>query len=236
MNELLDIVFRASTAYLLLLLLTRIMGRKEISQLTFFDFVSGITFGSIAASTLVNPTMPVYLGIGALVVWAIWVLATARFTLLSLPARKIIEAEPLMVIHNGKIFEEKLAERHYNINDLLKQLREKSIFDPAQVEVGIIETDGKISILKKSQFQPVTIGENGKAATSASGSKMAGKEIIIDGKILNDNLAAARLNEEALSAYLKSNGIQNASEVELLIINPKGQYYLDLKKDKPNHT
>ncbi|CQR73828.1 hypothetical protein SOV_33300 [Sporomusa ovata DSM 2662] len=231
MNDLLDIAIRASVAYMLLLLLTRVMGRKQISQLTFFDFVSGIAIGSIAASTLINPTMPIYLGIAALVVWTGWVLATARLTLVNLPARKLVEAEPLMVIHKGKILEEKLAGRNYNINDLLKQLREKSVFDPGQVEVGIIETDGKISILKKSQFQPLTSGDMAVASSQASSNGLAGKELIIDGRFIADNLTAAGLTQTALAEYLRLQGVQDVSEVELMIINPQGQYYIDLKQD-----
>ncbi|MDT8902366.1 YetF domain-containing protein [Anaeroselena agilis] len=231
MNELLDIVIRATVAYMLLLLLTRVMGRKQISQLTFFDFVSGIAIGSIAASTFFNPAMPTYLGVAALVVWTGWVLATAKLTLVSLPARKLVEAEPLMVIHKGRILEEKLTDRHYNVNDLLKQLREKSIFDPGQVEVGIIETDGKLSVLKKSQFQTVTAGDLGAAGPPAASGGLVGKEIIINGEILDDNLAAAGLTRAMLADYLRANGIEDAAAVELLLVNPQGQYYLDLKKD-----
>jgi uncharacterized membrane protein YcaP (DUF421 family) len=232
MNELLDIAIRATIAYILMLILTRIIGRKQISQLTFFDFVSGITLGSIAAATLVNPTMPVYLGMVALVVWTAWVLVTARLTLVNVPVRKLVEAEPLMVIHKGKILEENLAERNYNVNDLLKQLRESGIFDPEQVEVGIIETDGALSVLKKSQYEPLTAGDAGVAGAAATSSRMVGKELVLEGKVIEDNLAAAGMTRADLENFLKSNGVQDMKDVELMIINPQGQLYLDQKIDQ----
>lgn len=231
LTGLLDITLRVSVAYLLLVVLARILGRKQISQLTFFDFVSGITFGSLAASTLVNPTLPVSMGVVALVVWAGWVLATDKLTLNSIPARKIIQAEPTMVIHNGRILEERLAEKHYNVNDLLKQLREKGVFDPDQVEVGIIETDGKVSILKKSMFQPLTTSDMGTTGQSAAGSKAVGKELIIDGKLMEDNLAQTGISRTELQQYLDGRGIKDISDVILAAVNPQGEIYLDLQKD-----
>lgn len=232
MSEIFDIALRASLAYFLLLLLTRIMGRKQITQLTFFDFVSGITLGSVAASTLVNPMLPISIGIVAVVVWTAWVLATDKLVLNSLPARKLVEAEPLMVIHRGKILEENLASRQYNVNDLLKQLRENSIFDPGQVEVAIIETDGEISILKKSQFQPMTVGDVGTIGQLAPTSNLIGKELVIDGEIIKTNLNAAGITKEELINYLHSSGYKQISDVELVIMNPNGGLYIDSKKDK----
>lgn len=231
MNELINIALRVSISYFLLLLLTRIMGRKQISQLTFFDFVSGISLGSISASTLVNPTMPVAVGVVALVVWTAWVLLTARITLASIPARKLIEAEPLMVIHKGNILEDKLASRNYNVNDLLKQLREKGVFDPKQVEIGIIETDGQISILKKNQFQPLTSGDMAIAGQQVTSSSMAGYELIIDGEVIEDNLSKAGIQKSDLSSYLNSQGVKDVSQVMLAIMNPQGEIVLDLKND-----
>ncbi len=97
-------------------------------------------------------------------------------------------------IHKGNILEEKLASRNYNINDLLKQLREKGVFDPKQVEVGIIETDGQISILKKSQFQPLTSGDMSIPGQQATDSQMAGHELIIDGQVIAENRLKTHLN------------------------------------------
>lgn len=231
MNDILAIALRVSVAYFLLLLLTRIMGRKQISQLTFFDFVSGISLGSIAASILVNPTMPVTIGVVALTVWTGWVLLTARITLASIPARKLIEAEPLMVIHKGSILEDKLASRNYNVNDLLKQLREKGVFDPKQVEVGIVEPDGQLSILKKSQFQPLTSGDMAIVGQSATNSHMSGHELIIDGKVIEDNLSQAGISKSDLTSYLNSQGVTDMSKVVLAIMNPQGEIYIDLKND-----
>ena len=109
--------------------------------------------GNVAATVITEENFGMQKGLVELTVSAIWILAINMLTLKSVPARKILKAEPIIIIHKGKILEENLKKRYYNINDLLEMLRENGIFDPNQVEIALLETDGELSLLTKQNSQ-----------------------------------------------------------------------------------
>ncbi|MBP2644935.1 MAG: hypothetical protein H6Q75_375 [Firmicutes bacterium] len=226
-----EIAIRTSISFLLLLLLIRIMGRKQISQLTFFDYITSISIGSIAAVVAIDTSIPLIVGIFALIVWTVCIMAVNLLTLKSVPARKFIDGTPIMVIYDGKILEKNLGSRFYNAHDLLMELRENGVFDPNEVQVAIAEPNGKLSILKKSQYQPITVKDLNLPPSTQAASWFAGKELIVDGKIMEENLTAFGIQKEWLNEQLKNQGITQASEVLLATITPEGTLYLDKKKD-----
>lgn len=227
----LELTARVTLGFWFLLLLTRIMGRKQVSQLSFFDYTTGISIGAITASLAVNRTIPVWTALTALAIWTFWLMVVNAITLKSIPARKLLNSEPIMVIHKGKILERNLKVRYYNVNDLLMELRENGVFDPNEVEIGIAETDGKLSILKKSQFQPVTPNDLNLQATVNSANYAVGKELIIDGQIIYDNLIDNQLSQKWLAQQLSAQGIKAPSEVVLAAITPQGTLYIDKRQD-----
>ncbi|MDT8900704.1 YetF domain-containing protein [Anaeroselena agilis] len=225
------ITVNTSVSYVFLLFVTRMLGRKDISQLTFFDFVNAITIGSIIANIAMDPDSPMWYGILSTAVWGAWVMATNLLTLRSLPARKIIDGEPIVVIHNGKILEENLGRRYYNVNDVLMQLRNENIFDPKQVELALMEANGTLSILKKSQFQNVTNQDINISPKPQPGSLLAGMELIVDGQVLRKNLRFSGLTEEELLKRLAAQGVNDVREVLVAAGLPDGTLYVDKKKD-----
>lgn len=225
MTDIVEYALRTSLAYIIVLLLTRVLGRKELAQITLFDFVSAITLGSLAASTLVTHTVDIEIGLTTLAVWGAWIMLSNVLSLKSLPARKFLEGEPVMVIHNGKILENNLSKTYYNVNDLLEQLRLSSVFDPAEVQVGILEADGELSILKKSDVQ-------GKHPVAE---KFTGKELIIDGQVIDTALRRGGLTREWLQYELSKRGITDISEVVVAAITPSGKLYVDTKEDNPRN-
>lgn len=155
MNEVLVVVVRGIIAFFTLLIFTRILGKTEISQLTYFDYVNGITIGSIAATLTTNlneRALPEWVGL------ATWTGAVIIMQLIALKSRylsKYLNGEPVVVIMNGQIMEDAMKKMRYHLNELLVQLREKGVFDISQVEFAVLETSGKLSVLKKSTYQPV---------------------------------------------------------------------------------
>ncbi|MCX7780753.1 MAG: DUF421 domain-containing protein [Negativicutes bacterium] len=231
MAEILDIAIRTSVAYITLLFLTRFLGRREIAQLTFFDFISGITMGSVAASTLIDKMTSITAGVVALAVWSAWIFASNQLSIASVPARKMLEGEPVVVIHDGKILEHNLGKTHYSVHDVLTQLRSKNgVFDPSEVEVGVLEPNGELSILKKAAFQPLT-PQSVAGQTSAPVSRYVGSELIVNGKILEDNLKQTGINREWLTQQLAMQGVDDISEIILASITPDGRLYVDKKAD-----
>lgn len=217
---------------LLLLLVARILGRRTLSELTFYDFVIGLVIGNIGRSVITDEEFSLRKGVIALLAATLWVLAINILSLKSVAARKLIEAEPLMVIHKGNILENNIKKRYYNVNDILELLREQEIFDPSQVEIGLIESDGQLSILKKTEYQtPTSKDLTPLKQNQTPASHLAGKEIIIDGVILEQSLTQSGLTQEQLQAQLANMGISRIDDVILAMITPEGKLYVDQKKD-----
>lgn len=227
-----ELVLRVSLAFWVLLALTRIMGRKQISQLTFFDYVTGISIGSIAAALAIDNSIPVVTCLASLALWTAWVMLVNLLTLKSVPARKFIDGEPIVVIRNGQILKQNLGTKFYNIDDLMMELRENGIFDPGEVQIGVAEPDGKLSVLKKARLQPVTAQDMNLPANPPADNYLVGKELIIDGEIIEENLRAAQVDEKWLRQQLNSRGIGSAEQVLLAALTPQGGLYVAGRRNK----
>jgi len=152
--EALDILLRSVLSLTILFVLTRILGKKHISQLNFFDYVVGISIGSIAAAFAIDNTIDYEHGVLGLIVYSAFPLIISQLTLKSIRIRRIIDGTPTILIQNGKLIEENLKKTKFNVNDILEECRLKGIFSLADVEFAILETEGKVSIQSKSQKAP----------------------------------------------------------------------------------
>lgn len=208
-NVLLSTVIRTGIVYILALFLTRIMGRKLISQMTFFDFVVGVSMGSIVANAMVNPGEKAYTSAAALITMSILSIGTAYLYIKSFKARKLVNSEPVTLVQNGAIVEENMKNIRLTIDELMMKLREKNAFSLADVEFAIMETDGKVSVLPKVDKKPVTPSQMNIQTTSAG----LMRDIIIDGTLMEENLQAAGLDKAWVNNQLKSQNIKDVSEV-----------------------
>jgi uncharacterized membrane protein YcaP (DUF421 family) len=233
MDEIINVILRTIVILMVLFLISRILGRKTFSQLTFYDFVLGIIIGNVGSTIITDKSMNMYTGLLILGVSTIWVMTISSLTLRSIPARKLIDSEPLIVIYNGMILEKNLKGKDYNINDILELLREQGTFDPREIEIGIIESDGQLSIQKKQEFREVTIQDlNLQSGSNQSKlNLMISKELIINGKIITDNLETYGFTTEWLKSQLEIQGI-NLEDVTVALVTPKGDIYFDTKQDK----
>lgn len=228
MNEAIVEMVRAIIAFFTLLIFTRVLGKQQMSQLTFFDYVLGITVGSIAASLttdLTSKAWPHWIG---MLTWIIAVLASQVVTLKWRYASKYMDGEPTVVIMNGKVMDSAMKKLRYRISDLTEQLRDKGVFDLSQVEFAVLEVSGKLSVLKKSQYQPVT-PKDMNIKTNYSG---IGTELIYDGVIIDNNLEQVNHDRKWLETELKKAGVSNPSEVFLATLESSGTLYIDRYKDK----
>lgn len=228
MNEALVEIVRALIAFFTLLILTRLLGKQQMSQLTFFDYVLGITIGSIAASLTIELTYdpwPIWVG---LVTWILAVLAFQLITVKWRYACKYIDGEPIVVIMNGMIMEDAMKKLRYRLSDLTEQLRDKGVFDITQVEFAVLEVSGKLTVLKKSQYQPVT-PKDMNIKTKYTG---VGTELIYDGVVVESNLKQVNRTRKWLDMELKNQGIKDVSEVFYAELETSGKLYVDKYKDK----
>ncbi len=221
-QEIIYTSIRIAVAYFLLLTLTRIMGRKMISQITFFDFVVGVIVGSVAANLSVSRQSPVVSGITVLVVLALITVIIDISDIKSFFSRKIVNSEPVTVIENGKILEGNLKKTRLPVDNLMMLLREKNAFNISDVEFAIFETDGKLSVLKKSQKQPVTPSDLS-IPTAYTGLT---RDIIIDGEFMEENLTSVKLDKEWLMRRLKDNNFNSIEDVFYAGLDTSGNLYI----------
>ncbi|MCM3796467.1 DUF421 domain-containing protein [Priestia megaterium] len=228
--NILEIVIRVAISFLVLLVLTRIMGRKEISQMTFFNFVSAITIGTLSGALVTDQTLSMGNGLIALLAWSIFTITIGLMTIKSKKTRQIIDGEPVIVIKNGKIMEDALRKVRLDMDSLTASIREKDIFSLMDVEYAIFETDSKLSIMKKENKLPLTKSDMNIDKPKKDLFPLA-TEVIVDGVINTNNLAKLNLDRKWLYEKLQQLGVQSISEVFYAEIQKNGQLFIDTKND-----
>ncbi|MFT9497345.1 YetF domain-containing protein [Anaerosolibacter sp.] len=229
MQAIINPAIRTVIAYFVLLILSRIMGRKMISQMTFFDFAVGITIGSVTANLALGPYNSIRSGVTVLIALTGLVVLLDFLHIKSFRFRKIIDSEPIVAIKNGQIIDDNLRKERFTIDELMMLLRQKNIFSIADVEFAVLEYDGKLSVLPKSQKQPLTPSD----INVTTPYKGLTKDIIYDGNILEENFTNTQYNKTTLMNQLKMQGINDVSEVFYAGIDSTGSLCVSKKyKDK----
>lgn len=231
MDPYLEALIKTVMAFFGILVYARILGKQQMSQLTFYDYITGITFGNIAATIAIEPAGKLWLLLWVLTIFTVLNYIMGVVTEKSRPLRKIIEGEPVILIHNGKVMEHNMAKSRYNMENLLMQLREKDVFNIADVEFAIAETDGQLTVMRKSQKRPVTASDLG-VDTSYEGLPA---EIIVDGEVIYQNLKQNNLDETWLIQQLQSLGYNDPGEITYASLDVNSNLYIDEKKDKLEH-
>lgn len=217
------IILRATLAFFLLLILTRWMGRKVMSQMTFFDFAETITLGSVAANLALSKNNSAVLHASiVLIVLASLEVITGISHIKSFIIDKLVSSEPVTLIENGEIIKSNMKKLRLTITELTSMLRQNSIFNIADVEFAIIETNGRLSIQPKSQKQPLTPSDLNLPTLY----KGLTKDLIIDGQILHENLTAINLDELWLTEQLTSKGIDDIKDVFFAALDTCGNLYV----------
>jgi len=213
-------------AIIALFILTRVMGKKQMSQLNFFDYVVGISIGSIASEYAIVRAVHLVEGLTALMVFTMFSLVLSYVSIKSYRGRKILDGSPVVLIENGKILEMNLKKTKITINDLLEECRQKNIFNIAEIEFAILETRGRLSVLPKSQNRPLAPKDMG-LATEYEG---LCTNVIIDGKILDRQLASIHLDAAWLNAQLAGKDISGCADVFLGYVDTAGCLHVHMKK------
>lgn len=225
--ELNELLIRIATGFLVLFILTRILGRKEITQMTFFNFVSAIAIGSITANLVVNSNLSIRNGVLAIVGWSIFTLLMDFIDIKSKSGKKVVTGEPLIVIKDGNIVDKTLRKSRLDLDSLNAMLRQKNIFSFADVDYAIFETNGKLSVLPKDNKKPVTKFDMNISNTSKL--YPIPTEVISDGVILTDNLDKLNLDVKWMKQQLKQLGINSISEVLFAQVQTDGSLFIDKK-------
>ncbi len=232
MSIILVVIIRSFIAFFSLLILVRLMGKQQMSELTFFDYIVGITIGSIASTLSVQVNQNTLATLAGMAVWTILPIFLAYLCLHNVWARKVVEGEATIVIANGKILEKNLQKVRLSIDDVISQLRSEGVFNITDVEFALFETDGKLSIQKKSTKRPLTPGDLS-LSTQYEGLPA---NLIEDGVVLQDALQSLNLTKAWLYNHLKNADIPDVKQVSLAQLDTQGNLYVDLKGDKSFFT
>lgn len=210
-----DILTLISTSLLsiaALFITTKIMGHKQVAQLDFFDYVSGITIGSIGAelaTEIEEPWKP-------LIAIGIYGLASMFLGLLAnkMPkTRKYINGSPTILMNDGKLYRENLKAAKLELSEFLLLCREDGYFDLDEIQTAIFEHNGKLSVLPKAAHRPATPEDLGIPAKAAH----IGTELIMDGKIMGENLERIGKDKKWLDERLSLLGYENVSDIFLAV-------------------
>lgn len=199
-----------------LFIITKVMGHKQVAQLDFFDYVSGITIGSIGAELATEIEKP-YKPLIALVIYGV-VSMLLNLAAHKIPkTRKYINGTPTILMNDGKLYRENLKQAKLDLSEFMLLCREQGYFDLDEMQTAIFEHNGKLSILPKGANRPITAEDLNITAKVTH----IGTEVVMDGRIMGENLTRMGRDEIWLTKQLKAQGYKDAKDIFLAVYHPE---------------
>ncbi len=230
MSNFLNICFRTILVLIILFFITKMMGKKQISELNFFDYVVGITIGSIAADISLDIEKNMIAGIAALFIYGFISYIISFVSIKSILARRFFIGVPTVLVEKGKIIESGLKKSKIDVNDLLMEARENGYFNLDEIDYALMEVNGNISFLPKEKEKPMTKRDM-KIKCSNEGLTV---NAIIDSKYMVNNMKAINKDKEWLDHELKVNGYDNYDNILLATIDNNYKVTIYEKNVKPD--
>lgn len=197
-------------SYATLFLIAKCIGRKQISQLDFFDYITGITIGSIAAELATN-LEEMWKPLVAMLLYGLITYLMSRINIQGLRGRKYLNGTPTIVMDGGKLYRQNMKRAKLDLSEFMVMCRQQGYFDLSGIQTAVFEYNGKLTILPVSTRRPATPQD----LNLSPPQERISVEVIMDGRILEENLRRMGLNREWLAKQLKSQGIRDAKEVFL---------------------
>lgn len=219
--ELLQVAITSVVSFLVLFFLAKIMGHRQIAQLSVFDYINGITIGSIAAelaTELEKPLRPLL----AMVIYALLTVLLEALARKYQRLRKFISGTPSIILDNGKLYRENMKKARLDLTEFLIQCRQQGYFDLGAIQTAVYESDGRLTILPVAERRPATPEDLGVAPEK----EQFFTEVIMDGRILGGNLQRMGVNETWLEKQLRAQGYHSAKEIYLGLVDGNKQLSL----------
>ena len=214
--DIIKVILTAILSVAALFIIAKIMGHKQVAQLDFFDYVSGITIGSIGAelaTELEEPYKP-------LIALCVWGSASLVLNLIAhkLPkTRKYINGTPTILLSGGKLYRKNLKQAKLDLSEFMLLCREQGYFDLDEIQTAVFEHNGKLSILPKAANRPATPEDLGITAKATH----IGVEVIMDGRVMGENLCRMGHDGNWLEKQLKAQGCKSAGDIFLAVYRPE---------------
>lgn len=214
-NEALGIIPSSLISLLTLFIITKIIGKKQVSELSLFDYVIGISIGNFSAEMIINKDVQYINGMMAIIVFGLIAWFVNLLARKSIIVRRLLMGVPTVVIEDGMIIEQSLKSLNMDINDLLEFLRSEGYFHIEEVSYAIMEANGQLSILPKGAYKPATL----KDMKIAGSKEELDANVIIDGKFMEQNIKNSPKGMDWIKKELKKNGYNKPDEILLGVIS-----------------
>ncbi|MDR4889079.1 DUF421 domain-containing protein [Fredinandcohnia sp. QZ13] len=220
MEEYLVIMGRTVLLYVIILLIFRLMGKREIGELSLLDLIVSMMIAEMAVIAIESPKDPILHSVIPMGLLMVIQYSLALLSLKSKRVREIIDGKPTVIINRGKIDEDAMRKQRYNLDDLLMQLREKDVKNLADVEFAILESSGDLSVLTKNQNQ-----------ASQSTDYSIDLPLILDGQIQDEHLNQINKTEFWLRSEMKKLGHTDIKKISYCSYH-HGKLHVDIKDEK----
>ena len=221
--EFIKVILTSFLSAAALFFIAKIMGHKQMSQLDFFDYITGITIGSIAAelaTELEEPLKPLI----AMIIYGVITVVLTLITSKLPKCRKFINGTPTIIMNDGKIFRENMKKAKMDLSEFMVMCRQEGYFDLNDIQTAVFEYNGRLTVLPKSQSRPLTPDDMNITTSKAE----IPTEVIMDGRILEENLNRLGLDINWLNKELNYQGHKNAQEIFLGICDSNNKLTLFL--------
>lgn len=228
MTEIFYIIALSLGSILAIFILTKLMGYRQMSQMSMFDYIIGITIGSIAAEMSTSLEENFAQPLTAMIVYALSAVILAWLTSKSIKARRLIEGAPLVLLNHGELYRSNLMKAKMDVTEFLVQCRVNGYFDVSKLECAILEGNGKISFLPKVEDRPLTPSDM--QITPEQDYMVA--NVILDGNVMKENLKHIGKDEKWLHGQITAQGAKQVEDVLLATCDMSNKVTVYLKKNK----
>ncbi|MFC5529252.1 YetF domain-containing protein [Cohnella yongneupensis] len=236
--EITAILLRTSFMYIFIFIIMRMMGKREIGKLSVFDLVISIMIAEIAVIVIESTENSLWTAISPILLLALIQIGIAFLTLKNNKLRALIDGRPSVLVRHGRLNRREMSKQRYNLDDLMSQLRESGVIDLTQVELAVLESTGKLSVITKEDtpYGEATAKRGGEidSPSGADGFPKVRFELlpialILDGQVQDDTLEEIGKNRFWLKKELHGYGVDSFKDVFFCSIDHRGKLYVDKK-------
>jgi uncharacterized membrane protein YcaP (DUF421 family) len=230
MSEIIYVIALSLGSIIALFLLTKLMGYRQMSQMSMFDYVNGITIGSIAAEMSTSLDENFMQPLVAMIVYSLAAVFLSRMSSRFIRVRRIVEGKPLVLMDHGELYRENLKKAKIDVSEFLVQCRVNGYFDVSDLECAVLEGNGKISFLPKADARPLTPED----LELAPEQDYLVANVILDGNLMEENLHHTGRDKKWLEKEIRGQGVRKIEDVLLATCDQNGTVTVFPKNSRKN--
>lgn len=207
--DILDITYKIIIGFIVLLITTNILGKTQLSQINAFDFISALVLGELLGNAIYDKNIPLFYVIFTILLWGSLIFISQIITQKVKKSRSLLEGRPALIIENGKINRKQLKKSKLDINNLQQLLRQQNVFSVREVKYALLESNGELSVLKKSNYDSPTREDINLPDKPVD----LPITLISDGDLMKDNLKKTGYDKNWLLSELKNQKIKKIENV-----------------------